>query len=222
MFTLKIETDNAAFGYGNGAYELERLLREIGETIRLSVPDTTAATAEGTVRDANGNRVGAWSLNAPEDELEGALSLPPEDAGTAPALLAMRAGSPDLAWPDVPPPDGDEASDEREALLNMATNIGHLAEARGYGGAETLRYAIETFAQEREEEAATAGGPEAPGLSYRGPDDQGRYHGLYAIPGDRGWRETPEGYATAREAEAVAAHLMVSALRKALGNWSPA
>lgn len=117
MFTLKIETDNAAFGDGNGAYELERLLREIGETIRLSVPDTTAATAEGTVRDANGNRVGAWSLNAPEDELEGALSLPPEDSGTA---KGPAAGVVDAAWLELGERD-DRTSPEEYPEMCLIT-----------------------------------------------------------------------------------------------------
>lgn len=89
MFTLKIETDNAAFADGSGPYELERILKEVGEAIRLSLVDVPGQTAEGRLRDVNGNTVGEWSLNAPEEE----VLIPSEDSGTAPATeeAAIRA-----------------------------------------------------------------------------------------------------------------------------------
>jgi hypothetical protein len=82
MFKLTIATGNDAFAHPGGAYELERILREVGETVRFCVTDASAETASARLRDANGATVGEWSLNAPEGEEEGAHS-PPEDSGTA-------------------------------------------------------------------------------------------------------------------------------------------
>jgi hypothetical protein len=98
MFRLQIATDNDAFAHPGGAYEIERILREVGETVRFCVTDATTETASAKLRDANGGTVGEWSLNAPETELEGALSLPPEDSGTALPMVA--------AWGR--PPSADE------------------------------------------------------------------------------------------------------------------
>lgn len=83
VFVLKIETGNDAFAGGDGPYELERILKEVGETLRLALVDVQQQEADGRLKDANGNRVGEWSLNAPEEEGGGALSFPPEDSGTA-------------------------------------------------------------------------------------------------------------------------------------------
>lgn len=85
MFRLQIATGNDPFAHPGGAYELERILREVGETVRFCVTDATTETASAKLRDAAGNTVGEWSLNAPEGE-EGAHSSPPEDSGTALAI----------------------------------------------------------------------------------------------------------------------------------------
>ena len=55
MFKLKFETDNAAFESSTGD-EAARILRQIAE--RLENYDT-----DGAVMDANGNKIGAWSLS---------------------------------------------------------------------------------------------------------------------------------------------------------------
>lgn len=58
MFTLKIETDNAAFGDGNitdERYELARILREVAKRLE-------SGEDSGAVRDVNGNKVGQFSL----------------------------------------------------------------------------------------------------------------------------------------------------------------
>ncbi|MGA9527145.1 MAG: hypothetical protein WBS24_03405 [Terriglobales bacterium] len=62
MFTLTIETHNAAFvgaddDFGPGP-ELARILRELAD--RLDLVGT--APKDGTVRDFNGNTVGTWTL----------------------------------------------------------------------------------------------------------------------------------------------------------------
>lgn len=56
MFTLTIETDNAAFEFAPGA-EVARILRTLADHID---PDQREET--GRVRDANGNTVGNWKL----------------------------------------------------------------------------------------------------------------------------------------------------------------
>lgn len=103
VFLLKISTDNDAFAAGDGPYELERLLREVGATLRLSVVNVPGQTAEGRLRDANGNTVGEWSLNRDEAlepeagearEQEGeALSSPSEHPG-----MAEGSAEGDFAW----------------------------------------------------------------------------------------------------------------------------
>jgi len=57
MFTLKIETDNAAFSDGRGA-ELARILRKLADKIE----DADARGDKGKVMDYNGNSVGTWEL----------------------------------------------------------------------------------------------------------------------------------------------------------------
>lgn len=59
MFTLTIQTDNAAFG-DRPALELSRILREISEYL------TRWETFPGVehVRDINGNAVGYWTLDS--------------------------------------------------------------------------------------------------------------------------------------------------------------
>lgn len=54
MFTLTIETDNAAFG-DEPSYELSRILLEVAEKVG-------AGHTRGTVRDENGNRVGSFEV----------------------------------------------------------------------------------------------------------------------------------------------------------------
>lgn len=69
MFTLTIETDNAAFhveeagdgeaeGYGACAGEVARILHKLADLLDKTSPDS----AVGTLRDSNGNTVGSWSL----------------------------------------------------------------------------------------------------------------------------------------------------------------
>lgn len=56
-FTLRIETDNAAFG-NNGddcRAEVARILRTLATAVYTD--------ASGSVRDINGNMVGQWSLD---------------------------------------------------------------------------------------------------------------------------------------------------------------
>jgi hypothetical protein len=133
MFTAKISTDNAAFAHPGGAYELERILREIGETVRFCVTDATTETASAKLRDANGNEVGSWSLNAPEDELEGALSLSPEDSGTAPGAhdAIMR---------------GDERALAIRVLESFAAGTGPLTPADARRTARIIRAGLEPVA----------------------------------------------------------------------------
>lgn len=63
VFRLKIDTDNAAFldpdggGAFNPGYELARILREIANRIHGELDYTGE---RGTIRDLNGNTVGAW------------------------------------------------------------------------------------------------------------------------------------------------------------------
>jgi hypothetical protein len=55
MFTMSIKTGNAAFGEGNGPYEVGRILREAADHI-----ENGANT--GSVRDFNGNAVAEFDL----------------------------------------------------------------------------------------------------------------------------------------------------------------
>lgn len=70
MFTLTIQTDNAAFvgetpgdgeaeGFGACAEEVARILRKL-----VDLFDRTAPSAgTGSLRDSNGNTVGSWRLS---------------------------------------------------------------------------------------------------------------------------------------------------------------
>ena len=58
MFTLQFTTDNAAFEDCPEA-EIARILRALAGKVERGETD-------GTVRDANGNRVGEWGWIAPE------------------------------------------------------------------------------------------------------------------------------------------------------------
>lgn len=57
MFTLRMETDNAAFGENitDNQYEVARILRELAD--RLEEGEDS-----GWIRDVNGNKVGTFSL----------------------------------------------------------------------------------------------------------------------------------------------------------------
>jgi hypothetical protein len=61
MFTLKIETGNAAFGEmpnernADCAYEIARILRQCAKQL-------DAGRKDSPLYDINGNRVGEWSL----------------------------------------------------------------------------------------------------------------------------------------------------------------
>jgi hypothetical protein len=58
MFELKIDTDNAAFAEAGTGTELATILRGLAERLdESSLPNYAA----GTIRDGNGNIVGAWS-----------------------------------------------------------------------------------------------------------------------------------------------------------------
>ncbi len=54
MFTLTIDTDNAAFEHGP-RQEVGRILREVAQSLK-------AGDTEGRIRDVNGNTVGSFSL----------------------------------------------------------------------------------------------------------------------------------------------------------------
>lgn len=58
MFTVTIDTDNAAFDSTSGKQrEIARILKEIAGLVR-------AGEDSGKVRDANGNTVGSWEITA--------------------------------------------------------------------------------------------------------------------------------------------------------------
>ena len=54
MFTLRFETGDAAFDGPDFWPECERVLRAIAD-------DISGHAESGTIRDANGNRIGEWS-----------------------------------------------------------------------------------------------------------------------------------------------------------------
>ena len=162
LFTLKISTDNAAFTGGTGPYELERILKEVGATLRLSLVDVPGQTAEGRLQDANGNTVGDWSLNAPEDELEGALSLPPEDAGTAGPMVAAWGREPNAVERVTIGRELDLAaaglSHEHKAAV-IAWHLNHIAETARAGLVATAGVCMRLIDQ------ALALGQSHPGLT---------------------------------------------------------
>lgn len=62
-----------------------------------------------------------------------------------------------------------------------------------------------------------------PAITFRGPfqkpGEPPHYHGLYALPGDKTWRTVgvdgvPSQFDTAREAEAMAGHVLCAKLRQ--------
>jgi sugar phosphate isomerase/epimerase len=55
MFTLNIDTGNAAFDEDEPNIELTRILREV-------IGHLNAWDTEGKIRDLNGNTVGSWKL----------------------------------------------------------------------------------------------------------------------------------------------------------------
>lgn len=55
MFTMRVETDNAAFRGGGRRRELARILRRVAERIE-------EGETEGTAVDVNGNSVGYWEV----------------------------------------------------------------------------------------------------------------------------------------------------------------
>lgn len=59
MFQLSIKCDNAAFEDAPGE-EVARILRKIADILESTCHGEDVS---GTCRDANGNRVGEWSLN---------------------------------------------------------------------------------------------------------------------------------------------------------------
>lgn len=61
-FALTFSTDNAAFEGENGPAEAARILRDIAQRIEFK------GDTHGTVRDINGNKVGAWSIAFPADD----------------------------------------------------------------------------------------------------------------------------------------------------------
>lgn len=64
-FTLKIETDNAAFDENHGE-EVARILREIADNLNFG----NVFGLDGTARDINGNTVGEWTLDARENDAD--------------------------------------------------------------------------------------------------------------------------------------------------------
>lgn len=61
MFTLTIETDNAAFEEAGTTSEVARILRRLAEELESPYLHG-AASAGDPVRDINGNTVGRWEL----------------------------------------------------------------------------------------------------------------------------------------------------------------
>jgi hypothetical protein len=66
MFKVVIETDSAAFDY-DAAGEVARILRRLadGKLDELG-PGRPRKTDSGSLRDSNGNRVGAWTWEGGE------------------------------------------------------------------------------------------------------------------------------------------------------------
>lgn len=54
MFKLEISTASDAFDGPDRAHEIARILRDVADAVSQS------SQANGTIRDINGNRVGAW------------------------------------------------------------------------------------------------------------------------------------------------------------------
>lgn len=62
-FTLKIDTDNAAF-FENGGAELSRILRRIADDVQDFALPLSCKINTQPLRDVNGNRVGGWRWDA--------------------------------------------------------------------------------------------------------------------------------------------------------------
>lgn len=58
MYTIKIKTDNAAFGEGGEGHELARILRKLASDLEAY------GASEETIMDHNGNRVGTVTLTS--------------------------------------------------------------------------------------------------------------------------------------------------------------
>jgi hypothetical protein len=65
MFSLQINTDNAAFQDADKRWEIARMLRALADEI-------SRTTLTGGFLDSNGNCVGDWKFEASQDELEAA------------------------------------------------------------------------------------------------------------------------------------------------------
>jgi hypothetical protein len=63
-FVCRIATDGPLFSNAGGAYALEKVLREIGETVRFCVSHAGEERASAELRDPDGKSIGRWSLNA--------------------------------------------------------------------------------------------------------------------------------------------------------------
>lgn len=62
-FTLSFDMDNAAFDDGNAAEECARALRIVAGKV-------SSGQDSGCIWDSNGNRIGEWSADLPEDKDE--------------------------------------------------------------------------------------------------------------------------------------------------------
>ena len=60
MFSVNVETDNAAFG----DREPEPACAECARIVRIIAGELDAGRLSGSIRDVNGNRVGTWELTA--------------------------------------------------------------------------------------------------------------------------------------------------------------
>jgi hypothetical protein len=60
-FTMTFDTGNAAFDDGNGPAEAARALRIIAGKVE-------SGQDEGMIWDSNGNRIGSWAVEYPEQD----------------------------------------------------------------------------------------------------------------------------------------------------------
>jgi hypothetical protein len=60
-FNLNFDTDNAAFA-GDGKVEVIRILKQV-----ISYLQRDEGTRDGILMDYNGNRIGQWSLELPDN-----------------------------------------------------------------------------------------------------------------------------------------------------------
>lgn len=59
--TVTFDTGNAAFDGGNGPAEAAGILRRVAEKLE-------AGHEGGSIHDSNGNRIGSWSVEYPDEE----------------------------------------------------------------------------------------------------------------------------------------------------------